>query len=54
MESFVAIFDSDVELSRWKAHCSKFYATLKNKSIAHLLSQDADPIFSLTQQCAHC
>ena len=37
--------DLDSELARWKAHCNKFHATLKEKSITHLLSEDADPIF---------
>ena len=35
----------DSELTRWKTHCSRFSATLKDKSITHLLSEDADPIF---------
>ena len=34
----------DSELARWKTHCSKFCATLKDKSITHLLSEDVDPI----------
>ena len=33
------------ELARWKSHCSRFSATLKDKSMTHLLSEDADPIF---------
>lgn len=35
----------DSELARWKTHCSRFSAALKDKSITHLLSEDADSIF---------
>ena len=35
----------DSELARWKSHCSRFSATLKDKSMTHSLSEDADPIF---------
>ena len=35
----------DSELARWKSHCSRFSATLKDKSMTHLLSEEADPIF---------
>ena len=40
----------DSKLARWTAHCSRFCAILKDKSINHLLSEDADwpdPIFFL-------
>ena len=37
--------DLDSELARWKAHCNEYSESLKEKSITHLLSEDADPIF---------
>jgi len=35
----------DSEIARWKTHSSKYYSTVKDKSITYLLSEDVDAIF---------
>jgi len=44
----------DSEIARWKNHCSKYYSTVKDKSVTYLLSEDVDPIFFLNVRELFC